>query len=523
MKRAALIASAAVAGIALLPFAPGVTAARAAAANAAAPADAGTNPDPAAASAVTDGPPGVISSTIESYAMRVEYDIPLPAGSGNVAGIAGEARRSQAGENAKGLAAAPTALDAVVGGTYVDPQKTGKPERGLPQTECFYPGSLVDTRFTFPTDTQAETKPVPAIGYATAHCDAGPMVELHAVDQSVGGKGTPTESFAPYVESGAVTSEGLARPVKDTLLADTASRASNISILNGALKVGSVVASGHSQTTGKAGGATTTASVSISDIEAGGQRFSLSSASVDGKEQVQITAAGQTVPVDSSAGKAVLDAVNAGLEAQGCSITPLTTPDRYPQGFLFARPAPDMGVKPDGTLASSYRGGLLVTCDIPRAASDPTTFTPQRMQLLLGFAWTSTAATGEPLGFGLGDLGFDSGPITGGLGATSAPLGSVSSSATGLASSTGASFSGTAPATATAAAGPSGAATAPAAAPATQQARPAALIKPFHMDAADKWLIGVLAVIVWAALTHVGARRFLLAIDDSAAAAAQEG
>ncbi|MBV8691987.1 MAG: hypothetical protein JOY57_10040, partial [Actinobacteria bacterium] len=68
------------------------------------------------------GPDGVISGQAESYAMRVEYDLPLPAGSGTIAHVSGEARRSKAGENAKGIAAAPTEMDAVVGGKYIDPQ-----------------------------------------------------------------------------------------------------------------------------------------------------------------------------------------------------------------------------------------------------------------------------------------------------------------------------------------------------------------------------------------------------------------
>lgn len=504
MKRTAVIAAAAVAGIALLPFAPGVSGARA-------------DDQPAV---TTGGPQGVISSTIESYAMRVEYDIPLPAGSGSLAGIAGEARRSQAGENAKGLSASPSALDAVVGGKYVDPQSTGKPQRSYPQTECFFPGALVDTHFFFPSDTQDETKQAPPIGYATAHCDAGPMVELHAVDQSVGGKGTPTEAYGPYVTSGTVTSEGIARPVQNTLLADTASKASDISILGGALKVGSVVATGHSQTTGKPGGASSTAQVLISDIEAGGQKFSLSSANVDGKEQLQLTVAGQTVPADSSAAKAVIDAVNAAIEPQGCSIAPMTSPDRYPQGFLFARPQPDMGVKPDGTLASSYRGGLLVTCDIPRTVSDPTTFTPQRMQLLLGFAWTSTAATGEPLGFGLDSLLGDSAPIVGGVGNGAGGFTTPSGPAGGIGA--GAATALTSPAADATAAAPAAPAETTAAAP-PRQAKPAALIKPFHMDATDRWLIAVFSLIVWGALTHAGARRFLFAIDDSAVSPVQEG
>src|SRR4051794_41327327 len=92
MKRAFVMTAAALAGIGLMPFAPGIGAARA--------------DDPAP---VTAGPHRVISAGGESFAMRGEYDIPLPAGSGDVAQVVGEARRSQAGENSQGLAAAPPA------------------------------------------------------------------------------------------------------------------------------------------------------------------------------------------------------------------------------------------------------------------------------------------------------------------------------------------------------------------------------------------------------------------------------
>jgi hypothetical protein len=319
------------------------------------------------------------------------------------------------------------------------------------------------------------------------------------------------------VTSGAIESTALAHPDKNVLLADTESHASGVSILNGVLKIGSVVARSHSQTTGKAGGGTSTSEIVISDIDAGGQRFSLSSASVDGKEQLLVTVAGQTVPVDSSAGKAVIDAVNAALKPQGCSMTPLTTPDSYPQGFLFARQPPAVGVKPDGTLAASYRGGLLIICDMPRNVSDPTTFTPQRAQILLGFAYTTAAATGEPLGFGLGDLGgLSSGPLLGGIG-----NGPIGASTSGFIGSTGATTGIVTDAQSVTGAGETAPATAP---EATAQAptKPAAAIVPFHMDAADRWIIGLLSLLAWGFLTHLGAQRFLFATDPCAAGAPEE-
>lgn len=460
------------------------------------PARAAVSAAPAADAAA--GPDGVISGQAESYAMRVEYDLPLPAGSGTVAHVSGEARRSKAGENAKGLAAAPTEMDAVVGGKYIDPQGTGHPVRSLPQTECFYPGSLLDTHFFFPTDTQGETAGLPRTGYATARCGAGPEAELHSSSINVGAPGTASEALGPVLTAGQVGGDALAHPVKDTLDATSASRASNVSIAGGAVKVGSVVASGHSATTGKPGGATSRAAISLHDIDAGGVTFSIASAITDGKETVDLTVAGQTVPVDSSVAQATLSAANAAIKPSGCSLTLVGSPAEFPQGFLFSRPQPELGVKPDGTLGASYRGGLLVVCDMPRGVTDNLdNFSPERAQVLLGFVFTSASAHAEVGGFGLGDL-VDSTP-----GAGSGVLGTTLSAAPTAGTGTSAlpSLSATPPSN-----------PAPAtAAPAIRRAKPAAAIVPYRMGTGAKWLVGLLGVVVWALLTHLGARRFFAA------------
>ncbi|HZQ28513.1 MAG TPA: hypothetical protein VFA94_12510, partial [Acidimicrobiales bacterium] len=253
------------------------------------------------------------------------------------------------------------------------------------------------------------------------------------------------------------------------------------------------------------------ADIAVSDINAGGVRFSLSSASVNGDERVEVTAAGQTVPVGSAAGKALIDAANAAIKPQGCSMTPLTTPDSYPQGFLFSRPDPEVGVRPDGTLAASYRGGLLVVCDMPRSLTDNFGgFSPQRAQMLFGFAYTSTAATSasDTGGFNLGDLGGD-GLVLGGSGPA---LSTPSSGELGLTTSTP--FSTPAPAAS------GGEAPAAVASPPTTVApsiphRLAAIHFP-RMDGRMRWLLGLIGLAGWALLTHMGARRFLLATTDCA-------
>ncbi len=442
------------------------------------------------------GPDGIISGQLESFALRVEYDLPLPAGTGTVAAVVGDVRRSPAGENVKGLAAAPSALDAVVGGKYIDPEGTGKPVRRAPQSECFYPGSLLDTHFFFPTDTQGDTEDMPPIGYSTARCSAGPELELHAHVTGSEATGSPTEALAGVVVNGAVISDAVAHPLKDTLDSLTSTRASGISIMDGALKIGSVVATGHSITTGKPGGATTEASVEINDVRVGDTRFSIASSTVNGQEQIRLTVGPQTFAIDSNTAKAVIDGVNGVLQPQGCMLTPLSSPSTYPQGFLFSRPAPQVGVTTDGSLAASYRGGLLLVCDIPKALTENMGgFSPQRFQMLIGFAYTSAAVKSATVGgFNLGDL---AGPITGVPGGSTVDYGTPTDAELGL----GSELTDEQPLL------PAPTVTEVAAPP---RAPVASVFPP--MDPAMRWRLGLLALAVWAALTHVGARRFLTAL-----------
>jgi hypothetical protein len=439
----------------------------------------------------------VISGSVESYAARVEYDIPLPAGTGSIGQVLGEIRASAAGENSKGLAAAPSALGPVVGGKFSDPRGTGHPENRYPQTECFYPGALVDTTFYFPTDERGETNAAPAVGYATTRCGAGPMVDLHSRAGTVGGDKTVAVAAGPALTAGTFTSDALARPVKGTLHANTTSQATHLSILNGAITVGSIVARGESLITGQPGGGASTAAIAVSDINAGGVAFSLNSASINGKETLQLTVGGQTFAIDTPAAKAVIDAANAGLQAQGCSLAPVTSPYQYPQGFLFSRPEPLVGVRDDGSSAASYRSGLVIFCDIPKSLSEPSTFSPQRAQILLGFAYTGTAV--KPGDDNLQIGGFTSGDLLSGV--------------TGSGPSVGNPFD------ATLTAPPVAAAAEAMPAPAVEEAAPArtsapATILPRHLASSTKWVLGLLSLALWFPLTHLGARRLRLALAD---------
>jgi len=180
--------------------------------------------------------------------------------------------------------------------------------------------------------------------------------------------------------------------------------------------------------------------------------------------------------------------VNQSLKPQGCNIAVLSTPDRYPQGFVFSRPLPEIAVKADGSYAASMRAGLLVECDLPESVTGLTTFSPNRVQAVIGFAYSKVEANDEPGGFGLGSLGsFTSGafidvpPIT-----VSVPLpATITTDLSPL----------TAPAPAT----PSTAAAVPAPSPKTR------IIATFHpLGSSTRWLALVLGLVAFAALTHLG-------------------
>lgn len=457
-------------------------------------------PFPAGAAAGSlDAPKGVLSANVESYAARVEYDIPLPVGTGTVGQVVGEVRSSEAGANAKGLAASPSALDPVVGGRFSDPQGTGRPQNRYPQTECFYPGSLVDTSFFFPTDERKETAGTPAAGYATASCAAGPIVQLRSRLGVAGDRETFTATVGPALRAATVSSDALARPDRGVLQAVTSSQGSKLSILDGAINIGSIVARGRSQITGLPGGGTSSAAVSISDIEVAGITFSLNSSSENGKEALNLTSGGQTFAIDSSAAKALIDSVNAALKPQGCSLSPLSSPSQYPQGFLFQRPEPAVGVAADGTLAASYRGGLLVMCDIPKSLSEPTTFSPQRAQILLGFVYTGAALRPGEGSLAIG--GFYTGDLTRIAAPPSAALDPPATSRL--------------PAVVTGSAAPAAppAPTERAAPAASATAEAAASILPRHLASSTKLTLALLSLLLWLPLTHLGARRLRLALE----------
>jgi hypothetical protein len=442
-----------------------------------------------------DAPQPLLSAEAEAYAMRVEYDLPVPAGSGTVAHVDATAQRSASVESGHGLAAAPTQFDAVVGGKFADPAGSGHAVNHVPQVECNSPSDDPTHVFRFPTDTSSQEASSPATSYAYASCGAGPSVELraHVGDPTAAAAKDPSAAVAP---AAAESSGASIRPDKGVLNAEAASTAQGLALAGGLITIGSVSAYGASATAGTPGTASSTANVAISDIRAGGVAFSLTFTGVGPAESVTVAVAGKSVPLGDAAGQAVLAAANQALAATGCSMTVTSDPARYPEGFLFSRPQPDLGVKDDGSLAASYRGGLLVVCDVPdNPVATATKFSPERFQALIGFVYTSVAAQpGTDIGgFGLGDLG-------GTPGATALPAAvTPTQHALGLGPSATVVPVGGAPAAAS-----------PAAATASTAAPPSIItsfLRP--LPAGARWTLLVSCLALWAWLTHLGIARLL--------------
>lgn len=337
-----------------------------------------------------DGLDGLVTAEAESYALRVEYDIPLPAGAGDIPHTIGEIRRTTAGENAKGLAAAPTHLGAVVMGQYINPNKQFDDPNDYnrpPQAECFYPGDLVDVQFGFPTNVRDETENIPPISKSTAQCSAGPRSQLTGNAQYFEGFGVTARELE---------STALMRADNGVDRAETSAHATNVRIADGAIQIGRIGIAGESSVTGKKGGNATATRLTISDITIAGLKFSIA--------DDRLIIAGQNVPLLGSVAQGVIDQANALLIASRCRIDVITQPTKYPQGYLFSRPEPKVGLAEDGSFAGSMRAGLMVLCDLPEAIT-PGDLSPQRVQVVVGFAYTAAGATADPGGFGLGNLG----------------------------------------------------------------------------------------------------------------------
>ena len=169
-----------------------------------------------------------------------------------------------------------------------------------------------------------------------------------------------------------------------------------MSILGGAVRIGSIEAEGTSNAEGPGGKAGTTGHVAITNISAGGQTFSLADDA--------ISFAGQSFPTSSQEAHSFMDGLNASIASTGCKLAILGPAEKYPQGYLLSRKPPKIGIAKDGTYAASMNGGMLILCDVPKDISSPTTFTPQRVQILVGFEYSMARAENAPGGFSFGGL-----------------------------------------------------------------------------------------------------------------------
>ncbi len=463
-------------------------------------------PEPAAADDL-DGL-GLVAE-LDAVGVRVEYDIPLPAGTGSAPQVVGTVRRTNGGEAANGIAGAPTRFDAVVGGTVANADKeprTGDENR-LPQSECAYPGPLADIDFVFPTDMrpkaqgdtgnaldQVDTAGAPPLGWSSAQCGAGPALDLAATSASP----DRVLGLGPGLSVRGGVADATAGPVQGVLSTVATARAEDVSILDGLIEVDAVVAHGASRTDGRPGGATTEAVVDLVGVSVAGTRFDLRGG--------DLVVDGEPLPLGGSAAQSVLRSVSAALAPSGCSITVLDAPSSYPQGFLFTRPLPELGVADDGSLAASMAGGLLVKCDFPQDLTQPTGFNPQRMQVMLGFAYTGVTARAD---IGIG--GFGLGDIAGGT-----PLGG---SGLGLSPSVGAPAlpgGGFSSPSGSAVAAPAGTESMPAApgapAPGTLTERVRLVAANFAAGRPWVWLA---ALVLWLALTHRGVERVRRAVTEA--------
>jgi len=433
---------------------------------------------------------------LDALGVRVEYDIPAPVSSGSAPQVVGSARRSAGSEAANGIAAAPSRLDPVVGGTAANADKEPRSgdEIALPQAECAFPGALSDLEFAFPTDLRAETAGSPTLGWSRARCGAGPAVELHATGTSPDG----ISGLGPAVSVGGIVADGAAGPVDGVLSATATAKATAVSILDGLIEVDTVVATGGSRTDGQPGQARSEATVDLLGVSAGGVRFDVR----DGDLVVD----GTTLPIGGRAASAFIDTVTAALAPSGCAVAVLDTPAAYPQGFLFARPQPPLGVAEDGTMAASMAGGLLVQCEIPDAVGEASGFNPQRLQVMLGFVYTGVSAQEDIGGFGLG--GVASGTADGGIGGGLAP-------AAGLGTADVPSVDGAAPAPASAPAAAGGAGTSSGSVGSGPVLERIELLAA-NFAAGRPWLwFGALAV--WLLLTHGGLERMRRLVAEVAA------
>jgi hypothetical protein len=165
--------------------------------------------------------------------------------------------------------------------------------------------------------------------------------------------------------------------------------------IGGLLHVAGVEATGYSRASGRPGGASTSAEVTVEGLTIGAATISVD------RKGVRL---GSSPPVPVSSAGPLVEQFNQSAASEGCNLTLLSNPPTYPQGTLFARPPLPDRVKADGSDAGSTAGGVVLRCVVPENLN-PTNFKPLILQILLGFVGTEADASASAPQFGITGAG----------------------------------------------------------------------------------------------------------------------
>ena len=357
--------------------------------------------------AFSPGPaPPVFTGDAQAFAVRIEADEPLPVGPGDIPSVYGQVN---AQENFATATAAVDLLGAVVGPKIADPTGDGHQYTQLPQATCVYPSE---------PNSGAQSYPFNGSDQQTAQsettCATGPSATGLAYGGQIGGGAgvtNPNELTTLQASSLPLGIQGLTEG-HESLGPDAADGSVKISAdasvhdfsIPGMLHVDGVEATGATEVSGRPGGATSTAQVTVSGLTIAGATISVTPAGVQ---------LGSAPPVPVSGAGPVVQQFNQIAGTEGCSLTILSNPSDYPQGTLFARPPLPNRINPNGTDAGSTDGGVVVRCVVPEALN-PTNFKPLIMQIVFGFVGTEANAslTAPQLGFTVGDTGVPPAPAS---------------------------------------------------------------------------------------------------------------
>jgi hypothetical protein len=370
---------------------------------------AATTPKPAAhattpavhRSAFSPGPiPPVFTGDTQAFAVRIEADEPLPVGPGDIPSVSGQLN---AQEDFSTATAAVDLLGAVVGPKIADPTGDGHQYTQLPEASCVYPSEPNAGAQSYPFNGNDQQT-----AQSEAACSAGPSATgLAYAGQIGGGAGitNPNELATLQASSLPLGIQGVAAgheslgpdPADGSVLVTADAEVHDFSI-PGLLHVAGVEAAGSTEVSGRPGGATSTAQVTVSGLSIGGATISVS------PKGVQLGAA---PPVPVSGAAPLVQQFNQIAGTEGCSLTILSNPSDYPQGTLFARPPLPDRINANGTDAGSTDGGVVVRCVVPEALN-PTNFKPLIMQIVFGFVGTEANASLSVPQLGIGSVG----PVT---------------------------------------------------------------------------------------------------------------